>query len=110
MTAAPYEVRLTPTDEDDLVRLANFMLDRAKGPRRAERGRGSSIATLRQTIDRQLSAVPWSFRKAGAGSRATRRELVAPSGASGCVGLNEIESASRVQVLAVRRRLEHDCR
>lgn len=108
MTSAPYEVRLTQTTEDDLVRLANFMLDRAQdldelGPVEA------CIATLRQTIERQLSAVPWSFRNTGPGSRTTRRELVVPSGTSGYVGLNEIGSASRVQALAVRHRLEQEC-
>lgn len=107
MTVGHYEVRFSPAAEDDLVRLADFLLDRVQGLDELDQVE-ASLRTLRQAIENQLSAVPWSFRKAGQGSRTTRRELVVPAGASGYVALYEIESASRVQVLAVRHQLEQD--
>ena len=107
MTDGPYEVRFTPAAEDDLVRLTDFLLIRAKDLDELNQV-DASIRTLRQAVEQQLSAVPWSFRKAGQGSRTTRRELVVAAGASGYVALYEIESMSRVQVLAVRHQLEQD--
>ncbi len=107
MTAGHYAVRFTPAAEDDLVRLTDFLLSRAQdldGLNQVD----ASMRTLRQAIEKQLSAFPWSFRKAGQGSSTTRRELVVPAGASGYVALYEIESMSRVQVLAVRHQLEQD--
>lgn len=66
----------------------------------------ASIRPLRRAIEMQPSAIPWSFRKAGHGSRTTRRELVLRTSAYGYVALYEIEWKSRVQVLAVRHQLE----
>lgn len=105
--AGQYGVQFTPTAEDDLVRLADFLLGRAHDLDELNQVE-VSMQTLRQAIEKQLSAAPWSFRKAGQGSRTTRRELVVPAGASGYVALYEIESTSRVQVLAVRHQLEQD--
>jgi plasmid stabilization system protein ParE len=93
--------------EDDLVRLADFLLNRAQDLDALAQV-DASIRTLRNVIETHLSAIPWSFRKAGRGSRTTRRELVVPAGASGYVALYEIESTSRVLVLAVRQQLEQD--
>lgn len=107
MTHGQYEVRFTPAAEDDLVRLADFLLDRARGLDELNQVE-VSMQTLRQAIEKQLSAAPWSFRKAGQGNRTTRREFVVPVSASGYVALYEIESPSRVQVLAVRHQLEQD--
>jgi plasmid stabilization system protein ParE len=102
-----YEVRFTTEAEDDLIRLADFLLGRAQDLDELNQV-DASMRTLRQAIEKQLSAAPWSFRKAGQGSRTTRRELVVPADASGYVALYEIESTSRVQVLAVRHQLEQD--
>jgi plasmid stabilization system protein ParE len=107
VTAGHYEVRFTPAAEEDLVRLTDFLLSRARDLDELNQV-DASIRTLRQAVEKQLSAIPWSFRKAGQGSRTTRRELVVPAGASGYVALYEIESTSRVQVLAVRHQLEQD--
>ena len=107
MTAGQYEVRFTPAAEDDLLRLTDFLLNRARDLVELE-AVDASIQALRHAVEKQLSSIPWSFRKAGQGSRTTRRELVVPAGAFGYVALYEIESASRVQVLAVRHQLEQD--
>ena len=107
MRPASYEVGFTPDAEADLVRLTDFLLDRAQTADDVD-GILAAIQTLRSTIDRALCLTPWSFRKAGDGSSTTRRELVAPAGATGYVVLYEIESGARVQVLAVRHQLEQD--
>ena len=107
MTAGHYAVRFTPAAEQDLVRLTDFLLSRARDLDELNQV-DASMRILRQAVERQLSAIPWSFRKAGQGNRTTRRELVVPAGASGYVALYEIESTSRVQVLAVRHQQEQD--
>ncbi|MBS0449053.1 MAG: type II toxin-antitoxin system RelE/ParE family toxin [Proteobacteria bacterium] len=107
MTDTHCEVRFTPAAEDDLVRLADFLLDRAQDMSELNQVE-AAMRTLRQVIEKQLSKIPWAFRKAGQGRRTTRREMVVPGGASGYVALYEIESKSRVQVLAVRHQLEQD--
>jgi plasmid stabilization system protein ParE len=107
VTQGPYEVRFTREAEEDLTRLTDFLLDRAQDLEALNRVE-ASILSLRQSIELQLSATPWSFRKAGRGDRSTRRELVVPTGAAGYVALFEIESARRVLVLAIRHQLEQD--
>ena len=103
----PYQVWLTQEAEDDLNRLTNFLLDRAQDLEELNRVE-ASIQTLRKAIETQLASNPWSFRKAGRGDRSTRRELVVPAGSTGYVALFEIESATRVLVLAIRHQLEQD--
>lgn len=73
MRDGQYEVPFTPTAEDD-VRPADVSLDRACDLGELNQVE-ASVGTLRQAIELQLSAAPWSCRKAGQGSRTTRREL-----------------------------------
>jgi len=103
----PYAVCFTQEAEDDLNRLTDFLLDRAQDLETLNQVE-ASVHTLRQTVQWQLASAPWSCRKAGPGDRTTRRELLVPAGASGYVALFEIESATRVLVLAVRHQLEQD--
>ena len=103
----PYEVRFTQAAEEDLTRLTDFLLDRAQDLEALNRVE-TSIQTIRQAIEWQLSKSPWSLRKADRGNRSTRRELVVPAGATGYVALFEIESTNRVLVLAIRHHLEQD--
>jgi plasmid stabilization system protein ParE len=102
-----YSVRFAPAAEDDLVRLFDFLLERAETIEDLDRAQ-EVIATLRQAMFGQLALSPFSFRKAGDGRSSTRRELLVPSGASGYVALYEIVSPSEVLVLAVRHQLEQD--
>jgi len=100
-----FEVRFSASAPDDLMRMHQYILDRA-----------ASIEDLRlvdQAVDRieascktQLSSTPYSFRKAGANP--LRRELIIPFGNSGYVALYDSEHASRVLVLTVRHQLEAD--
>ncbi len=100
-----FDVRFSVEAEDDLVRLFDFLLDRAKSAEDLE----SAVVvldTIRAVVVNQLSVTPFSFRKAEKSS--TRRELVIPAGATGYVALYEIVDPSNVLVLAVRHQREED--
>lgn len=100
-----FEVRFSATADDDLARLFDFLLERAQTVNDLELA-GTAIEAIRTAVLHQLSATPYSFRKAG--QRTTRRELIIPFGASGYVALYEIASPSSVVVLAVRHEREED--
>lgn len=104
---ARYEVGLTPAAEEDLERLGEYLLERAETLEELEHAE-SVMNHLRVTIRERLAENPWAFRKAGDGRCTTRRELVIAQGATGYVAQFEIESATRVQVLAVRHQREED--
>ena len=107
MSELRYAVHFAPSAEDDLIRLTEFLLERVHSLEDLDRV-DASVRALRQAVEQQLAAMPWSFRKAGAGNRTTRRELIVPTGSTGYVALYEIEPTQRVLVLAVRHQLEQD--
>ncbi|NRF70986.1 type II toxin-antitoxin system RelE/ParE family toxin [Aquincola sp. S2] len=102
-----FRVRFAPAAAEDLVRLFDYLLERAETIEDLDRAEGV-IGALRQAIYAQLAVTPFSFRKAGDGSRSTRRELIVPSGSTGYVALYEITGPRDVLVLAVRHQLEQD--
>jgi plasmid stabilization system protein ParE len=102
-----YEVSFSPAAQADLDRLTDYLLDRARDLDELAHAQ-DLIDMLRKAVDDQLSLTPWSFRKAGDGSRSTLRELIVPAGKRGYVALFEIESSASVVVLAVRHQLEDD--
>lgn len=98
-----FRVRFTREAQDDLVRLYDFILERAEGDwTLAER----ALAAIRDGI-RLLEASPFSCRKATL-DNTFLRELLIAFGASGYVALFEIEDANTVTVLAVRHQREDD--
>ena len=103
--SAEFEVRYTDAARDDLLRLFDFLLDRA---RIAEDFDGAQyvIDTLTSEIENHLSRSPFIFRKAAASP--FLRELIAPFRGAGYVALCEIEDSSHVNVLCVRHQLEDD--
>ncbi len=100
-----FEVRFSVSAEDDLMRLFEFLLDRAAIVEDLELAQ-AAIDAIRSISLHQLASTPYSFRKSGKSS--TRRELIIPFGATGYVALYEIASASTVVVLAVRHQREED--
>jgi plasmid stabilization system protein ParE len=101
-----FRVVVDPEAKADLLRLYEFLLDRAEYVEDLE------IADRAlQAIDAALNSLaktPFLFRKV-AGSRSTlRRELVIPFGSSGYVLKYEIASPQLVAVLAVRHQREAD--
>lgn len=65
-----------------------------------------TLNTLQEMVERQLSRHPFAYRKAA--SNPLPRELVMDLGHTGHVALYEIESANRVNILAVRHQREDD--
>jgi hypothetical protein len=88
-----------------LVRLVEFLLDRAKMLEDLDRA-DTAMAAIRSAVMHQLAATPYSFRKAGKSQ--TRRVLIIPFGATGYVAQFEIASAALVVGLAVRHQREED--
>jgi len=102
-----FKVRFAPEAEQDLERLFDFLLERARSAQDLDAAQGL-IDSLRLTLTSSLALTPYSFRKAGDGRRSTRRELIVPAGSTGYVALYEIDGLASVLVLAVRHQLESD--
>ncbi|QAZ38090.1 type II toxin-antitoxin system RelE/ParE family toxin [Methylibium sp. Pch-M] len=100
-----FAVELSPTAEEDLERLFEFLLDRALTTEDLDRAQ-AAIDAVRAITRQQLATTPFSFRKAA--QSPVQRELIIPFGNSGYVVLYEIVSASKVVVLAVRHQREED--
>lgn len=100
-----FEVRFTPTAEEDLQRLLDFLLDAARTPPDLQLAQ-AALDAIRGTAVGLLATTPYSFRKAGRSP--TRRELIIPFGSTGYVALYEIVEPATVLVLAVRHQREED--
>ena len=99
-----FALRFSASARDDLIRLYQFLLDRAST---AEDLAGAQRAL--DAIDRaieSLSRSPFIYRKVGLSP--FLRELLIPFASSGYVALFEINDASTVTILAVRHQLEDD--
>jgi plasmid stabilization system protein ParE len=100
-----FEVCFAAAAEDDLIRLFEFLLERAKTTEDLDRAQ-QAIDAIESATLHHLASTPYSFRKTG--KSPTRRELIIPFGATGYIALFEIASASIVLVLAVRHQREED--
>ena len=74
-----YAVEFTQSAEDDLVRLYDFLLDRAQTLE--ERCRRRGLKVIRLAALSHLSTTPYSYRKVG--TQSTLRELIVPFGTTG---------------------------
>jgi plasmid stabilization system protein ParE len=100
-----FDVRFAEAAEEDLIRLFEFLLERAETTDDLDRAQ-HAIDAIRSAALHHLASTPYSFRKTGRSP--TRRELIIPFGATGYVALFEIASATSVVVLAVRHQREED--
>ena len=100
-----FEVRYTDTARDDLVRLFDFLLERAWTIEDFDDAQ-AAIDALRAEVDGRLTRTPFIYRKAG--QNPFVRELIVAHRSSGYVVLYEIEGATHVNILAVRHQLEDD--
>jgi plasmid stabilization system protein ParE len=100
-----FVVELSPTAEEDLERLFDFLIDRAETTEDLDRAQ-AAIDAIRATAQHRLAITPFSFRKAA--QNPAQRELIIPLTGSGYVALYEIVSVSKVVVLAVRHQREED--
>ena len=100
-----FRVRYTDAARDDLLRLFDFLLDRAQTVEDFDLAQ-RAIDTITGEVEGHLSRAPFIFRKAGPSP--FLRELVIAFGSSGYVALYEIQDAKTVNILAVRHQLEDD--
>jgi len=102
----PFEVRFADPALEDLNRLFDFLLERARAVEDLDIAQ-QAIDEIKAACDGHLSKTPFSYRKSGGSS--LRRELIIPFGSTGYVVQYEIEPALlRVIVLAVRHQREDD--
>ena len=102
---AAFEVRYSDSAREDLLRMFDFLLDRAKTADDFDSAQ-MAVDVMRDTVERSLSRVPFVYRKAG--DSPFLRELLIPFRGAGYVALYEIKDAAHVTVLAVRHQLEDD--
>ena len=100
-----FKVRYSDSAREDLIRLFDFLLDRAKTAEDFDSAQ-LAVDVIRDTVERSLGRAPFVYRKAG--DSPFLRELLIPFHGVGYVALYEIEDAAYVTVLAVRHQLEDD--
>jgi plasmid stabilization system protein ParE len=100
-----FAVRYTDAARDDLLRLFEFMLERAHSAEDIDTAQ-LALDTIRSEIETHLSRAPFIYRKTGVSP--FLRELVIAFGAAGYVALYEIEGNAHVNILALRHQLEDD--
>jgi plasmid stabilization system protein ParE len=102
---AAFEVRYADSARDDLLRLFDFLLERAQTAEDFDAAQWA-IDAIKEAVGRSLGRAPFVYRKAG--DSPFLRELLIPFRGAGCVALYEIKDAATVTVLAVRHQLEDD--
>jgi plasmid stabilization system protein ParE len=100
-----FEVRYSDSAREDLLRLFDFLLDRAQTAEDFDSAQ-LAVDVIRDTVQRSLGRAPFVYRKAG--DSPFLRELLIPFRGAGYVALYEIKDAAHVTVLAVRHQLEDD--
>ncbi len=103
--SATFDVRYSDSAREDLLRLFDFLLDRARTEEDFDSAQ-LAVDAIRDAVERQLSRTPFVYRKAG--DSPFLRELLIPFGGAGYVALYEIEDAGHVTVLALRHQREDD--
>ncbi|MEO5735295.1 MAG: type II toxin-antitoxin system RelE/ParE family toxin [Rubrivivax sp.] len=100
-----FEVRYSESARDDLLRLFEFLLVRAKTGEDFDAAQ-SAIDAIRQAVEHSLRQRPFVYRKAA--DSPFLRELLIPFRGAGYVALYEIDDAAHVTVLALRHQIEDD--
>ena len=100
-----FEIYYTKSARDDLLRLFDFLLDRAETAEDFDAAQ-VAIDTITAEVGSHLRRTPFIFRKAG--QSPFLRELIIPFGSTGYVALYEIKDGTTVNILAVRHQLEDD--
>ncbi|MEO5794380.1 MAG: type II toxin-antitoxin system RelE/ParE family toxin [Rhodoferax sp.] len=100
-----FEVRYTDSAREDLLRLLDFLLDRAQTVEDFDAAQ-DAINAVRSAVETHLCRTPFIFRKAA--DSPFLRELVIPLRRTGYVALYEIEAGQVVNILAIRHQREDD--
>ena len=99
-----FEVRWSAAARADLLRLHDFLLERASTVEDLTSA-DLAVTAVELAIEHQLGRTPFIFRRTG--SSLTRRELIIPHGSTGYVARYDIR-AEAVLVLGVRHQREED--
>ena len=102
---AKFLVRYTEGARDDLLRLFDFLLDRAKTVDDFDDAQ-AAMQAITAEVEGRLARTPFIYRKVG--ENPFVREMIIPFRASGNVVLYEIDDGSIVNIVAVRHQLEDD--
>ena len=102
---ATFKVRYTDEARQDLVRLFDYLLDRAQTIEDFDAAQ-VAVDTIISEVERHLARSPFIYRKVG--DSPFLRELIIAFGSSGYVALYEIEDAATITILAVRHQREDD--
>jgi plasmid stabilization system protein ParE len=100
-----YAVEFTQGAEDDLVRLYDYLLDRAETLEELDVA-DEALNIIRLAALSHLSTTPYSYRKVG--TRSTLRELIIPFGKTGYILRFDIRSPDLVLVIGARHQREED--
>ena len=100
-----FEVRYTAAARDDLLRLFDFLLDRAQTQDDFDAAQ-LAIDAIEAGVASHLSRTPFIYRKAR--ESPFLRQLVTLFGSARYVALYEIEGGSVVNVLAIAHQFEDD--
>lgn len=100
-----FEVRYSAAAREDLLRLFDFLLERAQTVEEFDAAQ-ASVDAIREAVEKSLARSPFAYRKAA--ESPFLRELLIPFGRAGYVALYDILDATTVMVLAVRHQLEDD--
>jgi plasmid stabilization system protein ParE len=103
--SADFGVRYTEAARDDLLRLFDFLLNRAQTIEDFDDTQ-LVIDTISTEVESHLCRTPFLFRRAG--QSPFLRELVIPLRSIGYVVLYEIEEGATINIVAVRHQLEGD--
>jgi plasmid stabilization system protein ParE len=101
---AEFKLRYSDAARDDLLRLYDFLVQRATT--REDLDIAERALEAIETAVERLCEAPFVHRKAGADP--FLRELVISFGSAGYVALFEIEDAATLTILAVRHQREDD--
>lgn len=100
-----YRVEFTQRAEDDLLRLCDFLLERAQTLEELAVA-DEAVKVIRQAALSHLTTTPYSYRKVG--PRPTLRELVIPFGTTGYILRFDTRSPTLVLVIGARHQREED--
>ena len=100
-----FKVRYADGARVDLLRLFDFLLDRAETVEDFNDAQ-LAINAISAEVEGQLSRSPFIYRKVA--QSPFRRELIIPFRTTGYVVLYEIDDAASVSIIAVRHQLEDD--
>jgi plasmid stabilization system protein ParE len=100
-----FQISYTQQAQDDLLRLYDFLLARARHSEDLARAQ-EVIDQLREHVERRLSRTPYLYRHPLGNPHL--RELVVAAPGAGYVVLYDITDSRKVTVIAVRHQLEDD--